>query len=259
MSYPGVASFSVTATNYGRNAPDSYYALAGSTGGIPPGPVEITGTLTVDGNATFKQAVTCEAAVEIQGALTGAAATFSGALTGAGATFSGNVTSATGTVTGALTANAVGATSAVTCIGDITGGSLNTSGDLAVEGDAEITGQCRVVGPFVYRSLKSFNGGNTSNPITSGQLQPQGVLQLTWSATNSQYEGTFTASNIFPLAFLVPTYGGSSPAANTYGAPVISSADSGVTITITVASPGSHTAGDTVNFAYLFIQYGSPF
>ena len=198
MSYPGVASFSVTATNYGRNAPDSYYALAGSSGGIPPGPVEITGTLTVDGNATFKQGVTCEAAVEIQGALTGAAATFSGpvsasAITSAGTgTFGGGVTAPT-----IIAATGLGSQGGLTVAGNVViqnSSGVNMSGGTITGAGSVQADELFTTGKVRFGKLTTTTLGTLSDPIVSGgQLANAGVLQLTYDTQTLQYAGIFIA------------------------------------------------------------------
>jgi len=65
----GSASFSTSATNYGRLAVDSYYALSGQD--VHNGPFTITGDLTVDGTSDLKGAVTCESTLQVPTLLLG--------------------------------------------------------------------------------------------------------------------------------------------------------------------------------------------
>ena len=200
MSYPGAASFSVSATNYGRNVSDAYYALTGTGGGIPPGPVEITGNLTVDGNSLFKQAVTCEAAVEIQGALTGAAATFSGAVS------ANSISSATtGTFAGGVTATTVVASSALGTQGGLTVGGnviiqnssgVNMSGGTITGAGSVQADEIFTSGPVKFGRLATVYVGTPSNPtLTGGQLTEVGVVSLEWDGDVGAFRGTFIAPN----------------------------------------------------------------
>lgn len=232
-------SYSVSATNYGRNPSDAYYALAGTTGGgIPPGPVEITGDLTVDGNATFKQAVTCQAALSV----------------------AGNLQAQTASVTGSLTANAIAATSAIVSQGTITGDEIFATNGLTVEANgALISGGLTSVGPLKFSRLSGFLSGNFSNPVTSGTLGNQGLLQLAWNATDGNFGGIFdypnaayNGANIYltPCQPSEPMILG--PPSIIYNLPTQGN------ITILCRANAAPSAGATVAFQYLFFTVGSP-
>ena len=87
----GSASFSTSATNYGRLAVDSYYALSGQD--VHNGPFTITGDLTVNGTTDLKGPVTCESSLAVADTMTvgglvslAAGLNVGGALTVGGAT-----------------------------------------------------------------------------------------------------------------------------------------------------------------------------
>ena len=234
-------SYSVSATNYGRNPSDAYYALAGTTGGgIPPGPVEITGDLTVDGNATFKQAVTCEAALTVQGA-----GTFDGAVT----------------APSIIAATALGSQGALTVAGNVTiqnasginmqGGTI--AGSASVQSDEIFTN-----GPVKFGRLATVYLGSPSAPVTEGgQLGEAGVLQLTWVPANNAYEGSFVAPNGVTNnpTFLTPV---SASIANTCpNCPVFSFAavPPNIIFSMSVSVTGPQgTLGNTLRYSYLFIH-----
>jgi cytoskeletal protein CcmA (bactofilin family) len=110
----GSASYAVSATNYGRNAADSYFVL--SAPDVINGSLEVTGNLRVDGTSRLVGAVTCDGAVTAAGAVTAGSVATAGNVTCAAVTASGAVNSATLSVSAAsvlagVTAQAIGCTS----------------------------------------------------------------------------------------------------------------------------------------------------
>lgn len=177
----GSASYSVSATNYGRNANDSYFVL--STPGVQQGNQEITGNLQVDGTTTLTGAVSCGstlsavgqlsgASLAVTGAVTCGAVTATGALSAASVTTPGAVT-ASGAVSGASLATAGAATAASLAVtGAVTGASASVTGALVAAGGynsvalaaAPLTGSYVALGPTFTRPC--IVGVNVSNTIT---------------------------------------------------------------------------------------------
>ena len=238
---PTNPSYSVSATNYGRNVTDAYYALAGTGGGgIPPGPVEITGNLTVDGNALFKQAVEVQAALTVQGA----------------GTFSGAVTAPT-----VVASSALGTQGGLTVGGNVTiqnasginmqGGTI--AGSASVQSDEIFTN-----GPVKFGRLATVTLGSPSAPITEGgQLGEAGVLQLAWVPANNAYEGSFIAPNgvtnnptfLSPIAASIPLTCPNCPVLSFAAVPP------NIIFSMSVSVTGAQgTLGNTLKYSYLFIH-----
>ena len=118
----GSASYSVSATNYGRNPTDSYFIL--SAPDVVNGNLSVTGNLSVAGSSALMGAVTCGETLGVAGAAT------VGSLTTAGA-----VSAATLASSGALT---VGANAAV--VGALSAASVATPGALSVAGATTLAG-----------------------------------------------------------------------------------------------------------------------
>ena len=137
----GSASYSVSATNYGRNVNDSYFVL--SAPGVQQGNQEITGNLKVDGTTNLVGQVTCGAGLTAAGQVGAASLAVSGtsALTGAVSagpiTCTGAVAAASVSSTGAVTAASVAATGAMTAASVAASGAL-TAASAAVTGPVTI-------------------------------------------------------------------------------------------------------------------------
>ena len=107
----GLASYSVSATNYGRNSVDSYYQL--SAPGVVNGNLDVTGNLTVAGTTDLTGPVTCANGVAVTGTMSASVVASAGAVTGASAAITGAVTAASVAATGAVTAASMTATGAI--------------------------------------------------------------------------------------------------------------------------------------------------
>ena len=100
----GPASYSVSATNYGRNPADAYYALTGAD--VHIGPLTVTGNFTVEGTTNLEGAVTMGAALNVAGAITAPSAAISGAVSAASVAATGAVTAASVAATGDIVSSA---------------------------------------------------------------------------------------------------------------------------------------------------------
>ena len=159
----GSASYSVSATNYGRNVNDSYFVL--SAPGVQQGNQEITGNLKVDGTTNLVGQVTC-----------GAGLTAVGQVGAASLAVTGAVSCGAVTATGALSAASITTPGAVTASGAVSGASLATAGaasaaSLAVSGAASFGS---VSGPLV--AAGGYNSVVLPNVFIPASIAPLGPV-----------------------------------------------------------------------------------
>ena len=140
----GSASYSVSATNYGRNPRDGYYLL--SAPNVVNGDLDVTGNLHVQGTSALDGDVTAGADVNVVGTLDVAGkATFTA---GAGVLIDQGLVAGAVTTPGAVNGASVTASGAVngasvTASGAVTGASVTASG--AVVSQNSYTTQANVV------------------------------------------------------------------------------------------------------------------
>ena len=193
----GSASYSVSATNYGRNPADAYYSLALADTHV--GPYTITGDLTVDGTSDLVGAVTMGGQLNVAGSVVSAgittggitangAITASGAVSAPSVASAGAVTAASVAATGAVTAASVAATGAVTAASVAATGAVSGA-SLAITGSATVGG---LSAPFT---------GTLAAPLASSgaTMGQQGFCTLTLSGLSpKQFVGQF----LIPQSYL---------------------------------------------------------
>ena len=228
----GSASYSVSATNYGRNPRDGYYLL--SAPNVVNGDLDVTGNLHVQGTSALDGDVTAGADVNVVGTLDVAgkatftagagvlidqglvagAVTTPGAVNGASVTASGAVNGASVTASGAVSGASVTASGAVngasvTASGAVTGASVTASG--AVVSQNSYTTQANVVaaqnvntaiGPVITKPcmvtitiLERVASGGNNNRTEFGFLYLNGNPALTGGLTYYRYSSN-TGGNI---------------------------------------------------------------
>ena len=217
----GSASYSVSATNYGRNPRDGYYLL--SAPNVVNGDLDVTGNLHVQGTSALDGDVTAGADVNVVGTLDVAgkatftagagvlidqglvagAVTTPGAVNGASVTASGAVSGASVTASGAVNG------ASVTASGAVTGASVTASG--AVVSQNSYTTQANVVaaqnvntaiGPVITKPcmvtitiLERVASGGNNNRTEFGFLYLNGNPALTGGLTYYRYSSN-TGGNI---------------------------------------------------------------
>ena len=253
----GSASYSVSATNYGRNPRDGYYLL--SAPNVVNGDLDVTGNLHVQGTSALDGDVTAGADVNVVGTLDVAgkatftagagvlidqglvagAVTTPGAVNGASVTASGAVSGASVTASGAVNG------ASVTASGAVTGASVTASG--AVVSQNSYTTQANVVaaqnvntaiGPVITKPcmvtitiLERVASGGNNNRTEFGFLYLNGNPALTGGLTYYRYSSN-TGGNI-TLVW------GQAPDVNrwTFGSSAGGGCDVIATMTITNLSP----------------------
>ena len=141
----GSASYSVSATNYGRKAADSYFIL--SAPDEINGPLHIKGNLTVDGTSELTGAVTCGSTLATAGSVA-----IGTAVANAGLTVNGLCVVGDGVHPSNIQVNGF-----VSTTGEIVAGGSVTVGTTAANAGLTVNGLC-VVGDGVHPSNIQVNG-----------------------------------------------------------------------------------------------------
>lgn len=211
----GSASYSVSATNYGRNPADSYFIL--SAPDVVNGNLSVTGNLAVAGSSALMGAVTMGETLAVAGAAT------VGSLTTAGA-----VSAATLAASGTLTVGG-----AVTAAGAVSAASLSTPGTLGVGGVATFTAgggivvnQLATVGALQCNGAAAVTGALSASTVSATATNGSGLVRgadgyysftgaIPFPASAAQIPLiTITTPCYFDLFICCPTVGGTLPANN---------------------------------------------